>query len=137
MSKSKLARIEKVIKELREVGFTVEGLQFWINCNRPGKVQKGKKIFIAGDIEKNPDEAELEFSIREDHLKEMFPSVEVVNTFKLPHKNGSDRARCLKEDISTLTTCTHIYLVEGWENSSASLLAWLNAKELGLTIIKE
>lgn len=93
-----------------------------------------KKVYIAGKIG----------GLTERQYKPKFANAEhgflllkchVVNPVKLPHNHERTWKAYMKEDINELKTCSHIFMLNDWEDSRGARIEHWFAKRYGITII--
>ena len=103
------------------------------------------KIYIAGPITIDPEHWQEHFADAEETLRKKFPTAEIVNPLTLENEPECVEIRqqlpegskelwnwMLKRDIRQLMTCTHIYLLRGWEQSTGARLELRTAVDVGI-----
>ena len=107
------------------------------------------KFYIAGPITIDPEHWRKHFADAEEALRKKFPTAEIVNPLTLENEPECIEAReqigdgkelwnwMLKRDIRHLMTCTHIYLLRGWEQSTGARLELRTAVDVGIIPIFE
>lgn len=108
------------------------------------------KIYIAGPITTDPEHWQEHFAAAEETLRQKYPSAEIVNPLTLENEpecieirqlleEGSEELWnwMLRRDIRHLMTCTHIYLLRGWEKSNGARLELRTAVDVGIVPLIE
>lgn len=101
------------------------------------------RFYIAGPI--TTDEKWQEhFADAEEFLRTRYPKADIINPLTLEDEPECQMARehiedenelwnwMLKRDIRYLMTCTHIYMLNGWENSRGAKLELRTALDVGI-----
>ena len=108
------------------------------------------KIYIAGPITIDPEHWQEHFADAEETLRKKFPTAEIVNPLTLENEPECVEIRqqlpegskelwnwMLKRDIRQLMTCTHIYMLRGWEQSTGARLELRTAVDVGIVPLME
>lgn len=82
-----------------------------------------KRIYISGPISGIPfEEAKIRFELAELKLRTAYPNAKMVNPTKHPLPKGMRWEWYMLIDLFLLSFCTHIYQLEGWENSDGAVI---------------
>lgn len=74
------------------------------------------KIYISGKITGlTPDEAKAKFAAAEKQLIEQ--GFEVVNPCSIEHNHDNSWEAFMRNDIKAMMDCTHIYMLDNWNES--------------------
>lgn len=79
-------------------------------------------IYLSGPISGVPlFVAEASFEELEQKARTQFPSAKIVNPIKeLLYKDSISYEEYMRVDIASLSKCTHIYMMKGWNNSKGA-----------------
>ena len=101
------------------------------------------KIYISGPVTGTTDYIER-FAKTEKHLSSSFGKVEIfnpvrhiINTLRNPEEIGWPFIMQILLDELRYGNFTHIYLMNGWQNSSGAVIEQCYAKRLGMEFIYE
>ena len=101
------------------------------------------KVYISGPVTGTSDYIER-FAKTEKHLSSSFGKIEIfnpvrhiINTFRHPEEIGWPFIMNVLLDELRYGNFTHIYLMQGWQNSSGAVIEQCYAKRLGMDIIYE
>jgi len=90
------------------------------------------KVYISGPITGVENYRQL-FKIAE--VKLHYAGYEVVNPCELPHQHGQTYEEFLKEDVFQLLQCTHIHMLDGWQDSNGAKLEAAVAVNCGIEAV--
>ena len=101
------------------------------------------KIYISGPVTGTNDYIER-FAKTEKHLSSSFGKIEIfnpvryiINTLRKPEEIGWPFIMSILLDELRYGNFTHIYLMQGWQNSSGAVIEQCYAKRLGMEFIYE
>ena len=101
------------------------------------------KIYISGPVTGTSDYIER-FAKTEKHLSSSFGKIEIfnpvrhiINTLRNPEEIGWPFIMSILLDELRYGNFTHIYLMQGWQNSSGAVIEQCYAKRLGMEFIYE
>lgn len=101
------------------------------------------KIYISGPVTGTTDYIER-FAKTEKHLSSSFGKIEIfnpvrhiINTLRKPEEIGWPFIMSILLDELCYGNYTHIYLMQGWQNSSGAVIEQCYAKRLGMEFIYE
>ena len=90
-------------------------------------------VYIAGPVTGLPNYNKEAFAIAEQQLSK--PGINVINPHKLvTGVNPDDWKACMKLCIASLTTATHVLMLDGWKNSRGATFERLTAHTLGIPV---
>lgn len=95
-------------------------------------MSKNQKIYISGKITGNKS-FEHEFNATERALRTKCPELEIVNPVRLC-KASWCWMRCMAVCIKALISCSHICMIEGWQESKGARTELWIALLLGLEV---
>lgn len=90
------------------------------------------KIYISGPMTGLPGLNFKAFNKAAKKLRAM--GLDVVNPAEINPDPKADYHQCLRADIRALCDCTHLVLLDGWENSNGAHLELHLAHRLGLKV---
>lgn len=90
------------------------------------------RVYISGGITGVPDYIER-FARAEQHLKSL--GHKVFNPTCIP--DIFEYTQFMQIDLIALSCCEAIYMLNGWEKSNGAQLEYMEAKRMGLQIIRE
>ena len=101
------------------------------------------KIYISGPVTGTTDYIER-FAKTEKHLSSSFGKIEIfnpvryiINTLRKPEEIGWPFIMSILLDELCYGNYTHIYLMQGWQNSEGAVIEKCYAKRLGMEFIYE
>lgn len=95
------------------------------------------KIYISGKITGlSSVEAKANFELAEQEIKAKYgTSVEISNPIKFsPYVAGKTWSEYMADCIPELESCSHIYMLENWEDSEGAKVEYAIAKKKDLNI---
>ncbi|MDO5035932.1 MAG: DUF4406 domain-containing protein [Porphyromonas sp.] len=93
-------------------------------------------IYISGPISKLPyKEAWEAFSCVEEKLRRVYPTAKVVNPMKKLVPKTLKWQWHMILDLIQLSSCSHIYLMKGWQQSNGARIEYRWAKQLGIKVL--
>jgi hypothetical protein len=93
-----------------------------------------RKIYIAGKITGQEEQARIQFAEAKHILSLRFPEAEIINPMNLPHNHDKSWESYMKECIANLMQCDTIYLLEGFHKSKGASIEYNLARKFHYTI---
>lgn len=94
------------------------------------------KCYIAGGIG-HPPKGDYKERFAQGKIEVEVLGYTPVSPLDLPHQHDGEWSSYMREDITALLSCSHVYALRNWQQSRGATLEIELARQLGIEIIEQ